>query len=240
MRFYASIGFSQRFWTCNSTTESTRRNMVISYDASGNSGKNQMRTSTTDYPITGYVLTKYIHPDDAWAGTGAQRQMKSFPIIRYAEILLSYAEALNNLTTIHTITNEETGESHSFSRNTEEIAKAFNQVRYRAGLPGLTAAELSSPTKIQELIERERLVEFLYEDRRYFDVRRWGKYEETEKELITGMNTDSSGDGYYSVVSVNHAKARNRVVDKRMVLFPLALDEVRKAKSLDQNPGWQN
>jgi hypothetical protein len=240
MRFYASIGFSQRFWTCNSTTESTRKNMVISYDASGNSGKNQMRTSTTDYPITGYVLTKYIHPDDAWAGTGAQRQMKSFPIIRYAEILLSYAEALNSLTTSHTMSDEETGDSHVFTRNTEEIAKAFNQVRYRAGLPGLTAEELSSPAKIQELLERERLVEFLYEDRRYFDVRRWGKYEETEKELIMGMNTDTSGEGYYSVVPVNHAKARNRVVDKRMVLFPLALDEVRKAKSLDQNPGWQN
>jgi hypothetical protein len=240
MRFYASIGFSQRFWTCNSTSETTRKNMTVSYEASGNSGKNQTGTSTTNYPITGYVLTKYIHEDDAWAGAGAQCQMKSFPIIRYAEILLSYAEALNNLTTSHTITNEDTDESYSLSRNVDEIAKAFNQVRYRAGLPGLTVEELSSPTKIQELIERERLVEFLYEDRRYFDVRRWGKYEETESELIMGMNTDASGDSYYSVVPVNHTRARNRVVDKKLVLFPLALDEVRKAPSLDQNPGWQN
>jgi hypothetical protein len=240
MRFYASIGFNRRYWTCNSTSETTRKNMVISYESSGNAGKSQLGTSTTDYPITGYVLTKYIHSDDAWAGTGAQRQMKSFPIIRYAEILLSYAEALNNLTTSYTITDAATEESHSFSRNTEEIAKAFNQVRYRAGLPGLTAEELGSPAKIQELIERERLIEFLYEDRRYFDVRRWGKYEETEKEILMGMNTDTSGSGYYSVVPVNHAKARNRVVNKRAVLFPLALDEVRKAPSLDQNPGWQN
>jgi hypothetical protein len=240
MRFYASIGFSQRFWTCNSTTETTRKNMVISYEVSGNSGKNQMGTATTDYPITGYVLTKYVHPDDAWAGTGAQRQMKSFPIIRYAEILLSYVEALNNLTASYTITDKTTEESMSFSRNTEEMAKAFNQVRYRAGLPGLTAEELNSPAKIQELTERERLVEFLYEDRRYFDVRRWGKYEETEKELITGMNVETSGEAYYSVVPINHAKARNRTVNKRMALFPLALDEVRKAPSLDQNPGWQN
>jgi hypothetical protein len=240
MRFYASIGFSQRRWMCNSTTESTRKDKIISYEANGNSGKSQMGTSTTDYPVTGYVLTKYIHPDDAWAGTGAQRQTKSFPIIRYAEILLSYVEALNNLTASHTVTDEATGDSHTFSRNRDEIAKAFNQVRYRAGLPGLTAAELDSPAKIQELIERERLVEFLFEDRRYYDVRRWGKYEETEKELIMGMNTDTSGEGYYSVVPVNHARARNRVVNKRMVLFPLALDEVRKAPSLDQNPGWQN
>ncbi|MDR2286544.1 MAG: RagB/SusD family nutrient uptake outer membrane protein, partial [Prevotellaceae bacterium] len=240
MRFYASIGFSQRYWALNSTTESQYKPVTVNYDASGNSGKSQLGTSVTNYPITGYVLTKYVHVDDAWGGNGAQRQMKSFPIIRYAEILLSYAEALNNLTTSHSITDAETDESQSFSRNTNEIAKAFNQVRYRAGLPGLTAEELSSPAKIQELIERERLVEFLYEDRRYFDVRRWGKYEETENELILGMNTDSSGDTYYSVVPVNHAKARNRVVNKKMVLFPLALDEVRKAPSLDQNPGWQN
>jgi hypothetical protein len=159
MRFYASIGFSQRYWTCNSTSETTRKNMIISYEVNGNSGKNMaVRTNPEDYAITGYVLTKYIHADDAWAGTGAQRQMKSFPIIRYAEILLSYAEALNNLTTSYTIPSGETGESLSFSRNTEEIAKAFNQVRYRAGLPGLTAEELGSPAKIQELIERERMV----------------------------------------------------------------------------------
>jgi hypothetical protein len=240
MRFYASIGFSQRYWALNSTTETSYKPVIASYEASGNSGKSQLGTSTTDYPITGYVLTKYVHTDDAWGGNGAQRQMKSFPVIRYAEILLSYAEALNNLTTSHTVTDKETDESKSFSRNTNEIAKAFNQVRYRAGLPGLTQEELNSPAKIQELIERERLVEFLYEDRRYFDVRRWGKYEEVENELIMGMNTDTSGDGYYVSVPVNHAKARNRVVNKRMVLFPLALDEVRKAPSLDQNPGWQN
>lgn len=240
MRFYASIGFSQRFWTCNSTTENTRKNKVIGYDINGNSGKNQAGTSTTDYPVTGYVLTKYIHADDAWAGTGAQRQPKSFPIIRYAEILLSYAEALNNLTGTYTITDEASGETRSFSRDVNEIARAFNQVRYRAGLPGLTADELASPAKIQKLIERERMVEFLYEDRRYFDVRRWGIYEASESELITGMNIESSGAGYYSVVPVNHVKARNRIVDKKLVLFPLALDEVRKAPSLDQNPGWQN
>jgi hypothetical protein len=240
MRFYASIGFSQRFWTCSSTTETGRKNLVISYEVSGNSGKNQTGTATTDYPPTGYVLTKYVHPDDAWDGTGAQRQMKSFPIIRYAEILLSYAEALNNLTASHVVVDEETGEGQSFSRNTQEIASAFDQVRYRAGMPGLTADELSSPAKIQELTERERMVEFLYEDRRYFDVRRWGKYEETEKELLTGMNVETSGEAYYSVVPVNHAKARNRSVNKKMVLFPIALNEVRKAPSLDQNPGWQN
>jgi hypothetical protein len=239
MRFYASIGFNQRYWTCSSTSETARKNLVISYEYGGNAGKNQA-SNLINYAVTGYVLTKYIHPDDAWAGTGAQVQQKSFPIIRYAEILLSYAEALNNLTASHTVTDETYEETYTLSRDVNEIARAFNQVRYRAGLPGLTAEELASPQKVQELIERERMVEFLFEDRRYFDVRRWGKYEQTEKELVTGMNVETSGAGYYAVTPVNHAKARNRLVDKKLVLFPLALEEVRKAVSLDQNPGWQN
>jgi hypothetical protein len=238
MRFYASIGFSGRHWPCKSTV-SPFKDFQVWYDASGNSGKNNSVT-TVDYPITGYVLTKFVHPDDAWAGTSAQRMQKSFPIMRYAEILLSYAEALNNLTQSHSFTDEKSGDIHTFSRDRNEIAKAFNQVRYRAGLPGLTDEELNSPSKLQEAIERERMVEFLFEDRRYFDVRRWGKYEETENGLIMGMNTDVSGDGYYSVVPVNHAYARSRVVDKKLILFPLDLNEVRKSPSLDQNPGWQD
>lgn len=239
MRFYASIGFSQRYWTCNSTSETARKNQVISYEAGGNSGKNQSGNGL-DYAVTGYVLTKYIHADDAWAGSGATRQRKSFPIIRYAEILLSYAEALNNLTTTHTLTDEATGDPYTVWRDELEIANAFNQVRYRAGLQGLTPEELGSASTVQELIERERFVEFMFEDRRYFDVRRWGKYEETEKEIIQGMNAETSGLAYYNVTPINHARARNRMVDKKLVLFPLALDEVRKASMLDQNPGWQD
>jgi hypothetical protein len=238
MRFYASIGFSERFWPCNSTSDNAYKNIQVSYEATGNSGKN-ISQSTTNYAITGYVLTKFVHPDDAWAGAGAQRIQKSFPIIRYAEILLSYAEALNSLTQSHAFTDETTGETYTFSRDRNEIARAFNQVRYRAGLPGLTDEELDSPAKLQEALERERMIEFLFEDRRYFDVRRWGKYEETENELIMGMNVDVSGDGYYTVVPVNHAYARSRVIDRKLVLFPLELNEVRKSPSLDQNPGWQ-
>lgn len=72
---------------------------------------------------------------DAWTGTGARHIQKAYPIIRYAEILLSYAEALNNLTSAHTV--ELDGQSYTVDRNKEEIKKAFNQVRYRAGLPGV-------------------------------------------------------------------------------------------------------
>ena len=65
------------------------------------------------------MIKKFIHPADAWGGTNARVMEKGFPIIRYAEILLSYAEALNNLTTSHSI--EIDGQTQVFERDMEEI-----------------------------------------------------------------------------------------------------------------------
>jgi hypothetical protein len=240
MRFYASIGFSECHWPCNSTSDNSKRNQTVTYYVDGNAGRQATDGNPDNYPVTGYTLKKFIHPDDAWAGTSAQVIQKPFPAVRYAEILLAYAEALNNLTTTHTVQDAD-GVSHTFSRDVNEIKRYFDMVRYRAGLPGLTPTELSAAATVQALIERERMVEFLFENKRYHDVRRWGKYEQTESEPIMGMDTEKSkAGGYYSIVPVNHSKARNRVVDRKLILFPIELTEIRKAASLDQNPGYQN
>ena len=239
MRFYASIGFSECFWPCLSTSESGRRNQTITYFKGGNSGKDRTNSDIRNYPITGYVIKKFIHKDDAWAGNDAETLEKPFPIIRYAEILLSYVEALNNLTGGHTITDAE-GNSQTFTRDVTEMAKYFNMIRYRAGLPGLTSAELSSPDQMFDLIVRERMIEFLHENRRFYDVRRWGIYEEVDKEPIVGMDTESRKDGYYERTVVNHPIARNRKVERKMIWLPISRQEIRKVPKMDQNPGWDN
>ena len=239
MRFYASIGFSECFWPCLSTSESGRRNQTITYFKGGNSGKDRTNSDIRNNPITGYVIKKFIHKDDAWAGNDAETLEKPFPIIRYAEILLSYVEALNNLTGGHTITDAE-GNSQTFTRDVNEMAKYFNMIRYRAGLPGLTSAELSSPDQMFDLIVRERMIEFLHENRRFYDVRRWGIYEEVDKEPIVGMDTESRKDGYYERTVVNHPIARNRKVERKMIWLPISRQEIRKVPKMDQNPGWDN
>ena len=239
MRFYASIGFSECFWPCLSTSESGRRNQTITYFKGGNSGKDRTNSDIRNYPITGYVIKKFIHKDDAWAGNDAETLEKPFPIIRYAEILLSYVEALNNLTGGHTITDAE-GNSQTFTRDVNEMAKYFNMIRYRAGLPGLTSAELSSPDQMFDLIVRERMIEFLHENRRFYDVRRWGIYEEVDKEPIVGMDTESRKDGYFERTVVNHPIARNRKVERKMIWLPISRQEIRKVPKMDQNPGWDN
>lgn len=234
MRFYASIGFSECYWPMSSATSSGHYNQTIRYYYDDPNGK---LNNKVDYPPTGYVIKKYIHPEDAWEGTNARRMDKAFAMIRLADILLMYAEALNNLTTSHTV--ELGGESITVSRDKEEIRKVFNQVRHRAGLPGLSQADLADPEKMQELIEQERMVELLWETQRYFDVRRWGIYEKEESIPITGMNVDGSKESYYTRMSPTTSRIGGRVVHKRMALLPLPLDEVRRLPSLDQNPGWE-
>ncbi|RNC63363.1 RagB/SusD family nutrient uptake outer membrane protein [Proteiniphilum sp. X52] len=235
MRFYASIGFSEGYWPCTSASSAGDYNLTVTYYYDSPNGKSNPNALVNHTP-TGYVMKKYIHPMDAWSGTNARVVDKVFPIIRFAEILLSYAEALNNLTTTHTV--ELNGETYTFSRDVNEIANAFNPVRYRAGLPGLSDVELQSQRKIQELLEKERMIEFLFENRRFYDVRRWGIYENVENDRITGMNVDANKEGYYQRVIPNTARIGSRIINKRMVFLPLPRAEIRRLPSLDQNPGW--
>ncbi|MDR3245629.1 MAG: RagB/SusD family nutrient uptake outer membrane protein [Prevotellaceae bacterium] len=235
-RFYASIGFSECFWPCESTTATGEFNLTVKYYYGEPNGKGGV-DDVVNIPPTGYVIKKAVHRVDAWNGTNARLMDKPFPIIRYAEILLSYAEALNNLGN-ESFTVEMDGRSQTFTRDVNEIKKSFNQVRYRAGLPGLSATELSDPVKVQANIETERMIEFLHENRRYYDVRRWGKYEETESAPIMGMNMDAGKDGFYQRVVPNTSRIGSRIVNKKMVFVPVPNAEIKRLPSLDQNPGW--
>jgi hypothetical protein len=236
-RFYASIGFSECFWPCESVTVSGQYNLTINYYYGEPNGKGGV-TDAVNIPPTGYVLKKNVHRADAWTALNntARRMDKPFPIVRYAEILLSYAEALNNLTGSHTV--EVDGQSRTFSRDVNEIKKSFNQVRYRAGLPGLSAAELADPRTVQANIETERMIELLHENRRYYDVRRWGIYEESEGAQIMGMNMDAGKDGFYQRVVPNTSRIGSRVVNKKLIFVPIPKAEIKRLPSLDQNPGW--
>jgi hypothetical protein len=236
VRFYASVGFCECLWPCASVAGADA-NLSPKYYVDGDNGKSNTR-DPINYPPTGYVIKKNIHPMDAWQGTNNRRVNKAFGIIRYAEILLSYAEALNNLTAPHNV--EIDGTVRVFERNTEEIRMAINQVRYRAGLPGVSDADLNDPKRIQAIIEKERMVEFLHENRRYYDVRRWEIYEDVENEPITGMNMDAAKDRFYTRVIPNTSRIGGRVVHRRLMFLPIPKNELRRLPDFDQNPGWED
>lgn len=226
MRFYACVGFSGCYWPGTSCSNSGSFNLTVNYYMNGNAGKNMATGDHKDrnYAVTGYVLKKYIHPSDNWYnGNGSARVAKAFPIIRYAEILLSYAEAINHLNSTHTVTME-SGETYELSRagNLQDMITAFNMIRYRAGLPGLRAQDYATEEDMDAQIVTERMVEFLGEGRRFYDIRRWGIYEEEESKPIEGMNIDGLENEFFQRTVVNHADYRNRVVDKKQCfcLFP--------------------
>lgn len=244
MRFYASIGFSGRLWKARTYSGTDgKKDKVITYDASSIlDGKHSSSTNANDYPSTGYVLTKYIHDDDSFSTPGGMVNDKYFGIIRYAEILLSYCEALNNLQGTHSVDLvDPNGEikTYTISYDTEKMKKAFNQIRYRVGLPGVKNADLTNPEEFNKILQRERAVEFLFENRRYYDVRRWGIYEDTEREIMQGLDLSKSEmNGFFYNVTVDHTWIRHRVIDRKMMFLPLSKYEVRKVNGLDQNPGW--
>ena len=233
-RFYANIGFHGCFWPCASTIEDIKKNKVVTYSTDGYAGKNKTGSDMRLYPITGYVCKKFIHDQDAWSGQGRTVLEKTFPIIRYAEILLSYVEALNNMKQSHII------DGVTYTRDIEEMRKYFNMIRFRVGLPGVKDEQLFSAKKFQEVIEREWMIEFFSENRYYYNIRRWGTMEECMKEPIMGMNTDApESAGYFTRTVVNHPFARYRCSEKKLIFMPIARSEVRKNFKLDQNPGWE-
>ena len=83
------------------------------------------------------------------------------------------------------------------------------------------------------------MVELLCENHRYFDVRRWGIYETTEREPIVGMNTESPKSAFYQRTIPNTPRIQQRKVDRKMIFMPLSKTELKRLPSCDQNPGWE-
>ncbi len=242
MRFYANIGFSGRYWPLNSATHKDFQGRSFTYEAQEATGKAGAGNNENDYTCTGYVPVKYIHDDDALKDTDGNNNVigKSFPIIRYAEILLIYAEALNELSSAVQIKDKDAyGEeiTKTYSRDEDKILKHFNMIRYRVGLPGVKT--LPSKEEMRDIIKRERDIEFFNENQRFYDVRRWGDYlTEDLGSTFTGLNVEGEKKEFYQIVSVNTQVIRDRVTDKKMIWLPLSHNELLKVPKMDQNPGY--
>ncbi|RZL14080.1 MAG: RagB/SusD family nutrient uptake outer membrane protein, partial [Pedobacter sp.] len=186
-RFYATIGFNHSYFKGTSYTgdQSIWRNVEITYYSNGNGAPPTDKPN--DYNLTGYTCIKYNHHFDNMRQSGSVTP-KIFPMFRYAEILLNYAEALNELDAPYT----DPISGLTVSRDLDEIKKAFNRIRFRAGLPGLSATELASKEVLRDVIKAERRVEFACEGRRYHDLRRWLDARDAYNAPIIGMNVKAN------------------------------------------------
>ena len=256
-RFYASIGFPGRQWTMNSASSDAsyiNQQFWYSHDDS-KAGLAGAGSNVNDYNISGYTPVKYIHPDDSWAGGKGNvkgsfiTSPKPFAIIRYAEVLLEYVEALNNVTGTVTVTTPDmtgTDVEVTVSRDVQEMAKYFNMIRYRVGLPGPALSDMNDANRFEQIIRNERQVELFNEGYRYFDTRRWGTFLTDDANMsnwrgldVQKDRTDVSGNpGFWNIVTIYQQNIRDRVALPKMVFMPIRHDELLKVPAMDQNPGW--
>jgi hypothetical protein len=139
---------------------------------------------------------------------------KDMVLMRYSDILLLYAEALNE--------NDKTSEAHQY----------VNRVRARSNMNDLevTAGGELNQAEFREQIKHERLVELCGEYLRWFDLKRWGEYGPVVAEDFT---VPATGD----VLERHPIFANFRVGQDE--LFPIPLDELDLNPNLKpQNPGW--
>lgn len=147
-------------------------------------------------------------------------RFSQFPLLRLPEVYLSIAEALNEL-----------------ERSSEAI-QYVNLVRNRVGLPGLAIGMTKS--ELREAILRERILEFAYEEVRYFDLQRWKRQDiwETTAEL-KALEIQKDGSSYtYTHVPVQNVRPSMNNWENKYYLTPIPVDEVNKKYGLIQNPGW--
>ncbi len=232
-RYYATLGYNHCIWPGTSYVGTDNvTNVEITYYADGTGAP--APAFQNDYCRTGYTIRKFTHQEDNLKGS---TRAKTFAVFRYAEILLNYVEAMNEMTGSYT--DEASG--ITVTRNTEEMKKYFNMVRFRSGMPGITDAELSSVEKMQEAIRLERKIEFALEGYRYHDTRRWGIAAEVYNVPIIGFNTKAKKNErakYFTRTIWDSENIEKRVFLQKNYFFPIPQTVMNKNERLVQNPGW--
>jgi starch-binding outer membrane protein, SusD/RagB family len=186
---------------------------------------------TSGATTTGYYTNKML--DTAATSTAIdQLTNRCQPLMRFAEVLLNFAEAENE-----------------FEGPTDSVYSALMSIRQRAGIknvngyyglqPGMTQAQMRTA------IQLERRLELSYEGFRFWDVRRW-KIAPTEEnkqfhgmQVLNKVTTDASGNTTSSITTYNEfALQPPHTFDTRMYLWPIPQSEIGKSTQLLQNPGY--
>ncbi|MDU1891527.1 MAG: RagB/SusD family nutrient uptake outer membrane protein [Dysgonomonas sp.] len=239
-RFYASVSFPGSFWECTSAASSEFKNkQIFYYKNSGDNGKNLNRKE--HYLRTGIGLKKYVHPEDSFK-EGGYRVAKYEPAIRYADVLLWYAEALNELTQSYDIADYTGNNLITVNRNTEELKSAIKPIRMRAGIPDLKDNIYSDRDQFRVAVKQERRIEMFAEASRYWDLRRWKDAPTEEIGPIQGFNIDMNDNDqqrqlfYKPTVVTSIPKSFSR----KMYLWPIpSQSEMKRNIYLVQNPDWK-
>lgn len=204
-RFYASILYNGAPWKGR-----TIETFVGGKDGFKEFGVENHPNATT----TGYYIRKMINEkttDMERKGTTAWSE------VRYAEVLLNQAEALN-----------EAGKS-------AEALAPLNKVRRRAKLPDVTEVNQAN---LRQIIRHERKIELAFEGQRYWDLRRWRiALEVLGKKRMHGMKITKNEDNTFSYQIVD-CDGKDRFFEERYYQFPIPSSEIKNNPKCKQIDKW--
>ncbi len=209
MRFYQSIVYDGSTWQGD----------VWQSRAGGN---NQIDLgSSSDISNTGYNARKTLDESiNGQTSLGIYPGTSNYIFFRYAEVLLSYAEAQN----------EAVGPDQS-------VYDAVKLVRARVSLPPVPAG--LSQTEMRAVIRRERRVELAFEDKRWYDIRRW--------EITTKGPAVLNSPEYGMRITIDPSTKKliytpvqifKNSFSEHMNWLPIPQGVIEQNKKLQQNPGY--
>jgi len=177
---------------------------------------------TYDAGMTGYCLRKYVNEEyegDVYSGGS------DIPIVRYAEVLLSYLECkIKNNDAI----------------TQELLDQTINQIRTRDAV-NMPVVQETAPTELWEILKRERRVELAWEGLRYWDLIRWGEAAEVINGPFYGMKITDDPENYdrFRVGPDGHYYVIDLIFRESDLPWPFPQDELDINSNLEQKANWR-
>jgi len=170
--------------------------------------------------VTGYQLRKGTDESnqDYYGQTGSDQNWIE---LRFAEVLLNYAEAKNEF----------------LGSPDNSIYDAIDRIRERAGLNPYQVPTGLTKKEMREEIRNERYIELAFERKRYWDLKRWmTAVERLNGNRFHGMYITKHSDGHYTYEV--KPVGETYVFTDKMYFMPFSQDDIDKDPNLAQNPGW--
>lgn len=215
-RFYASILYDGAPW--KERTLETYFDVNESGEVIGGGRDTKFGIGDWNTSPTGYNLKKFV--DEEYICDSYQFKAKDWIWLRVAELYLNKAEALYHI------------------GNEDAAQDAVNEVRNRAGMPDIT----STGEQLLEDIKHERRIELVFEEHRYYDVRRWMEADKYLGRTMHAITIKKYPDGHktYEVSDLRSDVGGERIWDDKMYWLPIMKTERDKNPGLVQNPFYGN
>lgn len=236
-RFYNNILYPGNKWGANASGAA----QYITTYVDGNMYKTVVNNNFTNKrQQTGYLCKKYIwEGEDQWKKLyGLNRVITVF--IRVSQVYLDLAEA----------SFEATGSAMAKVEGCDYSAlEAMNVIRNRIGIGNVPDVICNDEKAFRQAIRRERAVELMFEDHRWWDIRRWMIAHElfSEQYPIKGMQATPKNANHANVKDKSTLEFTYKVIDvvpeerifeMKNYWYPFSMNDAASLNNLTQNPGW--